>query len=109
MEKSRLQELCQRKKWPLPSYETKQEGLPHQPRFTTTVIVDFTLIISNKVCTTNLSSQQHAAQHAYDHFFKKESASSSLSEGMYFQFSTISSMFILFFKFQYRDYKVTKS
>ncbi|KAJ1390484.1 Double-stranded RNA-binding domain [Sesbania bispinosa] len=40
MYKTKLQELCQRRHWSLPDYETVREGPDHNPRFSSTVTVN---------------------------------------------------------------------
>ncbi|XP_034680699.1 double-stranded RNA-binding protein 1-like [Vitis riparia] len=39
MNKTRLQELCHRKRWNPPEYSTRKDGPPHNPTFTATVTV----------------------------------------------------------------------
>jgi hypothetical protein len=40
MYKSRLQELCQKRRWALPLYDFTREGPPHAPLFRATVVLN---------------------------------------------------------------------
>ncbi|KAL6225498.1 hypothetical protein ACLB2K_004348 [Fragaria x ananassa] len=37
---SKLQEVCQKKAWALPEYSSTKEGLDHDPRFASSVLVN---------------------------------------------------------------------
>ncbi|XVE62529.1 hypothetical protein DITRI_Ditri06bG0124900 [Diplodiscus trichospermus] len=68
MFKSRLQELCQKKAWNLPEYNTTKQGQDHNPRFQATVIVNGKLFQSDVPARSSKEAQNDAARLAYSHF-----------------------------------------
>ncbi|XP_058722672.1 double-stranded RNA-binding protein 1-like isoform X1 [Vicia villosa] len=68
MYKNKLQELCQKKAWSLPSYDTTRDGPPHNPVFTTKVTVNSIPFTSSTPLRTLKLSQNDAAMIAFNHF-----------------------------------------
>ncbi|KAI5443651.1 double-stranded RNA-binding protein 6 [Lathyrus oleraceus] len=68
MYKNKLQELCQKKSWCLPVYDTTRAGPPHNPLFTTTVTVNSIPFTSSTPSRTLKLSQNDAAFLAFNHF-----------------------------------------
>ncbi|CAI8595166.1 unnamed protein product [Vicia faba] len=68
MYKNKLQELCQKKSWTLPVYDTARDGPPHSPLFTTTVTVNSVPFTSLTPSRTSKLSQNDAAMLAFNHF-----------------------------------------
>ncbi|XP_061371688.1 double-stranded RNA-binding protein 4-like isoform X3 [Gastrolobium bilobum] len=68
MYKTKVQELCQKKSWSLPEYETTREGPDHNRRFTSTVTVNGVPFHSPSPCRTVKESQNTAAMLAFNHF-----------------------------------------
>ncbi|KAG9450090.1 hypothetical protein H6P81_010055 [Aristolochia fimbriata] len=71
MHKNRLQEYAQRSAVPLPVYQTVNEGLPHNPRFRSTVIVDGASYKSFETFQNRKAAEQDAARLALDSIMKK--------------------------------------
>lgn len=61
MHKSQLQELCQRRQWPLPEYATSWEGPDHDSRFSSTVTVNGSSFHSLDLFRTSKEAQNKAA------------------------------------------------
>jgi hypothetical protein len=72
MYKNKLQELCQKKAWKLPEYETKREGPPHDARFSTTVTVNSIPFTPPTESRTIKLSQNDAAMLAFNHFSQQQ-------------------------------------
>ncbi|XP_045788987.1 double-stranded RNA-binding protein 1-like isoform X1 [Trifolium pratense] len=72
MYKNKLQELCQKKSWDLPDYETKREGPPHNSRFLTTVTVNSVPFTPPTESRTVKASQNDAAMLAFNHFSQQQ-------------------------------------
>ncbi|KAL8125531.1 hypothetical protein AgCh_012994 [Apium graveolens] len=68
MYKSMLQELCQKKSWTLPVYETVKDGPDHKPVFTATVTVNNSVFESLEQCWSSKEAQNVAARVAFHHF-----------------------------------------
>ncbi|XP_024926430.3 protein FAR1-RELATED SEQUENCE 3-like isoform X1 [Ziziphus jujuba] len=68
MYKSKLQELCQRKKWALPSYTSIKDGPDHIPQFQASVIVNGLSFDSPVSCKSYKDAHNHAAMLAFLHF-----------------------------------------
>ncbi|XVF42587.1 hypothetical protein PTKIN_Ptkin01aG0375900 [Pterospermum kingtungense] len=68
MFKSKLQELCQKKAWSLPEYNTTKQGLDHNPCFEATVIVNGTSFQSQNPARSSKEAQNDAAHLAFLHF-----------------------------------------
>ncbi|XP_027358913.1 double-stranded RNA-binding protein 6-like isoform X2 [Abrus precatorius] len=68
MYKTKIQELCQRRSWRIPEYETTREGPDHNPRFTSTVIVNAIPFRSPTAARTAKQAQNDAAMQAFLHF-----------------------------------------
>lgn len=67
MFKSRLQELCQSKKWKLPEYITKREGLDHCPQFQATVVVNGCSYSTPTSSKSSKDAHNLAAEIAFHH------------------------------------------
>ncbi|CAK8533038.1 unnamed protein product [Lathyrus sativus] len=76
MYKNKLQELCQKKSWRLPVYDTTRAGPPHDPLFTTTVTVNSVPFTSSTPSRTLKLSQNDAAFLAFNHFSEQNPVSS---------------------------------
>ncbi|KAK7380784.1 hypothetical protein VNO78_33303 [Psophocarpus tetragonolobus] len=68
MYKTKLQELCQRKSWPLPCYTKAREGPDHNPSFTSTVTVNGVSFHSPSPARSVKQAQNDAAMLAFHHF-----------------------------------------
>lgn len=68
MYKSMLQELCQKKSWKLPIYESVKDGLDHKPQFRATVTVNDSTFESPEKCGSSKEAQNVAARVAFNHF-----------------------------------------
>ncbi|XP_024186096.1 double-stranded RNA-binding protein 4 isoform X5 [Rosa chinensis] len=68
MFKSKLQELCQKKAWPLPEYSSNKEGLDHDPRFSATVKINGREFNTVDPFRSSKLAQNDAARLAFDHF-----------------------------------------
>ncbi|KAK7268881.1 hypothetical protein RIF29_21590 [Crotalaria pallida] len=68
MYKSKIQELCQKKAWSLPKYDTVTEGPPHNRRFVSTVTVNGRQFQSSEPTRSSKEAQNNAARLAFDHF-----------------------------------------
>ncbi|XP_051131473.1 double-stranded RNA-binding protein 1-like isoform X2 [Andrographis paniculata] len=67
MFKSKLQELCQRKSWDLPEYNTTRDGPAHMPRFVATVNVCGQMFRTPTICRSSKEAQNTAARIAFEH------------------------------------------
>ncbi|XP_050103460.1 double-stranded RNA-binding protein 4-like isoform X3 [Malus sylvestris] len=67
MYKSRLQELCQQRKWRLPEYNTTKVGLDHNPRFSATVTINGLDFHAVDIFRSSKEAQNDAAKLAFDH------------------------------------------
>ncbi|KAJ8771647.1 hypothetical protein K2173_026824 [Erythroxylum novogranatense] len=67
MHKSRLQELCQRRRWELPVYQFRKEGSDHVPRFQATVIVQDCSFSTHSFFNSSKEAQNDAAKVAIDY------------------------------------------
>ncbi|GAU27917.1 hypothetical protein TSUD_160120 [Trifolium subterraneum] len=66
MYKAQLQELCQRQMWNLPKYSTQQNGgLPHNPSFKASVVVNGVTFITSDAFKTTKEAQNQAALVAF--------------------------------------------
>ncbi|GLT95395.1 hypothetical protein SLE2022_130790 [Rubroshorea leprosula] len=68
MYKSRLQELCQKKGWSLPEYNSTKQGQDHNPRFEAAVIVNGLSFQSKNPVKSSKEAQNDAAHVAFLHF-----------------------------------------
>ncbi|XP_051142379.1 double-stranded RNA-binding protein 1-like [Andrographis paniculata] len=73
MYKSKLQELCQERKWALPKYSCLQRGPNHCPEFAATVVVAGAAFHSPGTTTSLRKAQNDAAHMAFLHFTSKAS------------------------------------
>ncbi|GAB2260987.1 hypothetical protein Droror1_Dr00011842 [Drosera rotundifolia] len=97
MYKSKLQEFCQSKSWPLPEYTTSSEGPPHDPRFKAVVVVSGVSYETEEEAKSRESAQNEAARIAYERLnvlspqFSPalQNASSSLSPCYFTVYSTV--------------------
>ncbi|XP_027924993.1 double-stranded RNA-binding protein 6-like isoform X2 [Vigna unguiculata] len=78
MYKTKVQELCQRRSWPLPTYDTTREGPDHDPRFTSTVTVNGASFQTPSPTRNSKSAQNDAAMLAFHHFSPPSSSPSPL-------------------------------
>ncbi|XP_047181239.1 double-stranded RNA-binding protein 1-like [Vigna umbellata] len=76
MYKTKVQELCQRRSWPLPTYDTTREGPDHDPRFTSTVTVNGVSFQTSAPTRNSKSAQNDAAMLAFLHFSPPSSSPS---------------------------------
>lgn len=76
MYKTKVQELCQRRSWPLPTYDTTREGPDHDPRFTSTVTVNGLSFQTSAPTRNSKSAQNDAAMLAFLHFSPPSSSPS---------------------------------
>ncbi|KAF5749159.1 double-stranded RNA-binding protein 2-like isoform X1 [Tripterygium wilfordii] len=67
MYKTRLQEICQRKRWSLPKYSVEKTGLDHIPHFQATVTVNGLTFTSDDKCNSSKDAQNEAAMRAFNH------------------------------------------
>ncbi|XP_068335834.1 double-stranded RNA-binding protein 1-like isoform X2 [Pyrus communis] len=67
MYKSRLQELCQQRKWRLPEYNSTKVGLDHNPRFSATVTINGLDFHTADIFRSSKEAQNDAAKLAFDH------------------------------------------
>uniref|UniRef100_A0A7N0TV54 DRBM domain-containing protein n=1 Tax=Kalanchoe fedtschenkoi TaxID=63787 RepID=A0A7N0TV54_KALFE len=74
MHKSQLQELCQRRSWPLPEYTTLQEGPPHRPSFKATVVVNGLAFHTSDYLKRAKDAHTEAAKLALSHFTSTSTA-----------------------------------
>ncbi|XP_020221439.1 double-stranded RNA-binding protein 1 [Cajanus cajan] len=68
MYKTKVQELCQRRSWPLPTYTNTREGPDHNPRFTSTVTVNGVSFHTPSATRNAKQAQNDAAMLAFLHF-----------------------------------------
>ncbi|XWS42709.1 hypothetical protein CRYUN_Cryun16bG0037400 [Craigia yunnanensis] len=68
MYKSKLQELCQKRAWNLPEYDTTKRGQDHNPRFEATVIINGKSFQSQNLARSSKEAQNEAAHLAFLHF-----------------------------------------
>ncbi|XP_060668287.1 double-stranded RNA-binding protein 1-like isoform X3 [Ziziphus jujuba] len=68
MYKTKLQELCQRKKWALPCYTSMKDGPDHIPEFKASVVVNGLSFDSPASCKSSKDAHNHAAMLAFLHF-----------------------------------------
>lgn len=68
MFKSKLQELCQNKKWRLPEYCCMRDGADHNPQFKASVVVNGTNFDSPPSCKSSKEAHNEAAKFAFLHF-----------------------------------------
>ncbi|KAK9156985.1 hypothetical protein Scep_003559 [Stephania cephalantha] len=91
MYKSKLQELCQGRRWSVPEYLMSREGLDHAPRFKACIVVNGVQFESSDLCRTAKQAQNEVSKLAYEHFMRPlgppspsstaSSSSSSSSQG----------------------------
>ncbi|KAF3439514.1 hypothetical protein FNV43_RR17792 [Rhamnella rubrinervis] len=68
MYKTRLQELCQQKKWALPTYSSTKDGPDHLPRFMASVSVNGLWFDSSTCFRSSKDAHNNAAMLAFLHF-----------------------------------------
>ncbi|KAI9121493.1 hypothetical protein K1719_008526 [Acacia pycnantha] len=68
MYKSKLQELCHRRLWNLPDYQTTKEGPHHNPRYSANITVNGVDFQTPSPYRTSKEAQNNVAKLAYDHF-----------------------------------------
>ncbi|KAM7260378.1 hypothetical protein ACFE04_016119 [Oxalis oulophora] len=79
MYKSKLQEVCQEKRWGLPKFTSMKDGPEHNPRFKATVTVNRISFDSHSPCKSSKDAQNDAAKLAFFHFTSPSSSSSTSS------------------------------
>ncbi|GER31704.1 double-stranded RNA binding protein [Striga asiatica] len=85
MHKTKLQELCHKRKWKLPEYATSREGQDHMPLFRASVWVCGNKFDSGPACKSSKQAHNEAAQIAFLHL-----TSGSINKGSENNDSTIS-------------------
>ncbi|GAB2274496.1 hypothetical protein Dimus_009264 [Dionaea muscipula] len=68
MFKTKLQELCHRNLWALPSYTSIRDGPEHAPRFRASVVINGLSFSSSLLCRSSKEAQNEAARLAFIHF-----------------------------------------
>ncbi|KHG27979.1 Double-stranded RNA-binding 2 -like protein [Gossypium arboreum] len=68
MYKSKLQELCQQRRWALPRYTSMKDGPDHNPFFKASVFVNNKLFNSSVPCKSCKEAQSDAAKSAFLYF-----------------------------------------
>ncbi|KAK8288494.1 hypothetical protein V6Z12_D07G129300 [Gossypium hirsutum] len=68
MYKSKLQELCQQRRWALPRYTSMKDGPDHNPFFKASVFVNSKLFNSSVPCKSCKEAQSDAAKSAFLYF-----------------------------------------
>ncbi|XP_021819816.1 uncharacterized protein LOC110761613 isoform X12 [Prunus avium] len=68
MYKSKLQELCQQRKWRLPEYNAKKLGIDHNPRFSASVTINGVAFDTVQLFRSSKEAQNDAARLAFAHF-----------------------------------------
>lgn len=68
MYKTKLQELCDVKKWAYPKYSAIKVGADHDPRFTASVFINGVFFDSPTPCKSLKEAQHKAAEVALIHF-----------------------------------------
>lgn len=68
MYKTKLQEMCQKKKWGLPKYTYVKEGPDHNPSFKASVVVNGVTFDTTNDSSSSKDAQNHAARLAVFHF-----------------------------------------
>ena len=66
MYKSKLQEMCQKSHWSLPTYTTSKQGLDHNPSFSATVVVNGQSFHAQNFSKSSKEAQNDAAKIALD-------------------------------------------
>ncbi|MED6145048.1 HLA class II histocompatibility antigen, DR beta 4 chain [Stylosanthes scabra] len=67
MYKTKVQELCQKRSWSLPEYETTRGGPDHNPGFTAAVTVTGIRFEIQSSCRSSKEAQNNAAMLAFQH------------------------------------------
>lgn len=65
MYKSKLQELCHKRRWGLPKYSAMQDGLDHKASFKASVVVNGETFNSPAAFTSSKQAQNQAAMLAF--------------------------------------------
>ena len=68
MYKTKLQELCQQKKWALPKYSYVKEGPDHNPSFKASAVVKGVTFDTEIASNSSKDAQNDAARLAVHHF-----------------------------------------
>lgn len=68
MYKAKLQELCQRRRWSLPTYSAMSEGPPHMPNFKASVFVNGVTFSSYHTFHSSKEAYNQAAMNAFLNF-----------------------------------------
>ncbi|MED6109734.1 HLA class II histocompatibility antigen, DR beta 4 chain, variant 2 [Stylosanthes scabra] len=77
MYKTKVQELCQKRSWSLPEYETTRDGPDHNPRFTAAVTVSGIRFETPSPCRSSKEAQNNAAMLAFQQLSSQQHPSSS--------------------------------
>ncbi|XP_057740817.1 double-stranded RNA-binding protein 1-like isoform X2 [Arachis stenosperma] len=72
MYKTKVQELCQKRSWSLPEYETTRDGPDHNPRFTAAVTVNGIRYETPSPCRNSKEAQNNAAMLAFEHLSSQQ-------------------------------------
>lgn len=81
MYKAKLQELCHKRRWSLPSYSSMKDGPDHNPRFKSSVVVNGLSFHSSVSCKSFKHSQNDAAMFAYLHLTASTGMTDNALEG----------------------------
>ncbi|XP_062012330.1 factor of DNA methylation 4-like [Rosa rugosa] len=68
LNKSKLQEMCQARGWTFPKYSSNQQGPPHRPRFSASVLVHGFTFNTKTMLTSKKEAECSAAGLALDYF-----------------------------------------
>ncbi|PRQ32317.1 putative double-stranded RNA-binding domain-containing protein [Rosa chinensis] len=68
LNKSKLQEMCQARGWTFPKYSSNQQGPPHRPRFSASVLVHGFTFNTKTMLTSKKEAECCAAGLALDYF-----------------------------------------
>ncbi|PHT59311.1 Double-stranded RNA-binding protein 1 [Capsicum baccatum] len=82
MYKSKLQELCQNKKWALPKYCCMRDGADHNPQFKASVVVNGINFDSPPFCKSSKEAHNEAAKFAFLHLTSGGSRSTTEDIGL---------------------------
>ncbi|KAM7273176.1 hypothetical protein ACFE04_027840 [Oxalis oulophora] len=77
MYKARLQEFCQQRNWPIPSYNAIKHGLDHCPQFNASVVVNGQSFTTDSLYKSSKEAHNMVAMQAFEHLTQSPSAFTS--------------------------------